>query len=55
MRSDLDARKVLAYAGRPISASTAVGYAAKHMVEQKQIVADAFAEVLYSGEMVLAR
>ncbi len=55
MRSDLDASKLLAYAGRPISASPAVGYAAKHMLEQKQIVADAFAEKLNSGEMVLAR
>ena len=55
LRADIDARRVLAYAGRPISASTAVGYAAKHMVEQKQIVADAFARELNSGEMVLAR
>jgi len=55
LRADLDASKLLAYAGRPISASPAVGYAAKHMLEQKQIVADAFAEKLNSGEMVLAR
>ena len=35
--------KVLAYAGRPISASPAVGYATKHLAEQKQLVEDAFA------------
>ncbi len=55
LRADLDASKVLAYAGRPISASPAVGYAAKHAAEQKQVVADAFAAKLSSGEMVLAR
>ncbi|MEO8847139.1 MAG: 2-oxoglutarate dehydrogenase E1 component, partial [Casimicrobiaceae bacterium] len=55
LRADLAASKLLAYAGRPISASPAVGYAAKHMLEQKQIVADAFAPKLSSGEMVLAR
>jgi 2-oxoglutarate dehydrogenase E1 component len=55
LRADLDASKVLAYAGRPISASPAVGYAAKHAAEQKQVVADAFAVKLSSGEMVLAR
>ena len=38
-----------------ISASPAVGYAAKHAAEQKQVVADAFAAKLSSGEMVLAR
>jgi 2-oxoglutarate dehydrogenase E1 component len=55
LRADLDASKVLFYAGRPISASPAVGYAAKHAAEQKQVVADAFAADLRSGEMVLAR
>ena len=47
--------KVLFYAGRPVSASPAVGYAAKHMAEQKQLIEDAFADKLQSGEMVLAR
>ena len=55
LRADIDARKVLFYAGRPVSASPAVGYAAKHNAEQKQLVQDAFAPVLSSGEMVLAR
>ena len=55
MRSDIDDRRVLAYAGRPVSASPAVGYAAKHNAEQKQLIEDAFALELRSGEMVLAR
>lgn len=55
LRADIDDKKVLAYAGRPVSASTAVGYAAKHNAEQKKLIEDAFAEKLQSGEMVLAR
>ena len=55
MRADIDKKKVLAYAGRPVSASTAVGYAAKHNAEQRQLVEDAFADELKSGEMLLAR
>ena len=35
--------------------ATAVGYAARHMAEQKALIEDAFAEKLQSGEMVLAR
>jgi 2-oxoglutarate dehydrogenase complex dehydrogenase (E1) component-like enzyme len=38
-----------------VSASPAVGYAAKHNAEQKQVVEDAFAAELRSGEMVIAR
>jgi 2-oxoglutarate dehydrogenase E1 component len=55
LRSDLDAKKSLYYAGRPVSASPAVGYAAKHNAEQKQVIEDAFAAELRSGEMVIAR
>ena len=55
LRADIDAKKVLAYAGRAVSASPAVGYAAKHNAEQKTLIEDAFAEKLQSGEMVLAR
>ncbi len=55
MRADIDSTKILAYAGRPVSASTAVGYAAKHNAEQKQLIEDAFADELKSGEMLLAR
>ncbi|MHB8494087.1 MAG: 2-oxoglutarate dehydrogenase E1 component [Casimicrobiaceae bacterium] len=55
MRADIESTKILAYAGRPVSASTAVGYAAKHNAEQKQLIEDAFADELKSGEMLLAR
>jgi 2-oxoglutarate dehydrogenase E1 component len=55
LRADIDAKKVLAYAGRAVSASPAVGYASKHMAEQKQLIEDAFAATLQSGEMVVAR
>ncbi len=54
LRADILDSQVLAYAGRQISASPAVGYAAKHMAEQKQLVEDAFAAKLASGEMVVA-
>ena len=43
LRADIAAKQVLAYAGRPISASPAVGYTAKHHAEQKQLIEDAFA------------
>jgi 2-oxoglutarate dehydrogenase E1 component len=55
LRADIDEKKMLFYAGRPVSASPAVGYAAKHNAEQKQLVEDAFADKLKSGEMVIAR
>jgi 2-oxoglutarate dehydrogenase E1 component len=55
LRADLDASKLLAYAGRRISASPAVGYASKHVAEQKALVEEAFADKLKTGEMVLAR
>jgi 2-oxoglutarate dehydrogenase E1 component len=55
LRSDIDDSKTLYYAGRVVSASPAVGYAAKHNAEQKQLIEDAFADKLRSGEMVIAR
>ena len=55
LRADIDAKKVLAYAGRAVSAAPAVGYAAKHNAEQRKLIEDAFAEKIQSGEMVLAR
>jgi 2-oxoglutarate dehydrogenase E1 component len=55
MRNDIDAAKVLAYAGRPVSASPAVGYAAKHNAEQKQLIEDAFAAKLRAREVLVAR
>ena len=54
LRADILPQQVLAYAGRAISASPAVGYAARHNAEQKQLVEDAFAPQLKSGEMVVA-
>jgi 2-oxoglutarate dehydrogenase E1 component len=54
LRRDMPDNQVLAYAGRPISASTAVGYGSKHNQEQKQLWEDAFAAELASGEMVVA-
>ncbi len=54
LRGDILPQQVLAYAGRAISASPAVGYAAKHNAEQKQLIEDAFADKLQSGEMVVA-
>jgi 2-oxoglutarate dehydrogenase E1 component len=54
LRSDTPGSMVLAYAGRPISASPAVGYAQKHLAEQKQLIEDAFAPELKAGEMVVA-
>jgi 2-oxoglutarate dehydrogenase E1 component len=54
LRADIAERQVLAYAGRPISASPAVGYMSKHLQQQKQVVEDAFAAELGSGEMVTA-
>ena len=54
MRADIGDRQVLAYAGRAISASPAVGYLAKHLEQQKAVVEEAFAATLRSGEMVTA-
>jgi len=54
LRRDMPDNQVLAYAGRAISASTAVGYGSKHNAEQKQLWEDAFAVKLASGEMVVA-
>jgi len=54
LRADALDSQVLAYAGRKVSASPAVGYAAKHNAEQKQLIEDAFAPKLASGEMVVA-
>jgi len=54
LRGDIASSQVLAYAGRPISASPAVGYMSRHLAQQKQLVEDAFAKELASGEMVIA-
>jgi 2-oxoglutarate dehydrogenase E1 component len=52
LRADIADTQLLSYAGRPISASPAVGYLSKHIEQQKQLVEDAFAAELASGEMV---
>ena len=45
-------RKKLLYAGRPVSASPAVGYASWHLKQQKELVESAFGDTLSSGEIV---
>jgi len=52
-RADALPKQVVAYAGRPVSASTAVGYMSKHLERQQQLVADAFAPDLSEGEMLV--
>jgi 2-oxoglutarate dehydrogenase E1 component len=52
-RADALPKQVVAYAGRPVSASTAVGYLSKHLERQQQLVADAFAPKLSEGEMLV--
>jgi len=52
-RADALPNQVVAYAGRPVSASTAVGYMSKHIERQQQLVADAFAPDLSEGEMLV--
>jgi 2-oxoglutarate dehydrogenase E1 component len=54
LRGDIGHEQLLAYAGRPISASPAVGYMSKHLAQQQQLVREAFAAELASGEMVTA-
>jgi 2-oxoglutarate dehydrogenase E1 component len=53
LRADALPDQVVAYAGRPVSASTAVGYMSKHLERQQQLVADAFAPDLSEGEMLV--
>jgi len=53
-RADSLPHQIVAYAGRPVSASTAVGYMAKHLAQQKQLIEDAFAPNLKMGEMLVA-
>ena len=55
LRSDMPADAVLAYAGRRVSASPAVGYMSKHNAQQKKLIEDAFAESISDGEMLIRR
>jgi 2-oxoglutarate dehydrogenase E1 component len=52
-RADALPTQVVAYAGRPVSASTAVGYMSRHLERQKQLIEDAFAPRLSEGEMLI--
>jgi len=52
-RNDMPAKAVLAYAGRPVSASPAVGYLSKHNLQQKALIEDAFGDALADGEMLV--
>jgi 2-oxoglutarate dehydrogenase E1 component len=52
-RADAGPKQVVAYAGRPVSASPAVGYLSKHLAQQKQLIEDAFAPKLSEGEMLV--
>jgi len=55
LRNDMPEAAVLAYAGRRVSASPAVGYMSKHNQQQKQLIEDAFAQTLSGGEMLIRR
>jgi 2-oxoglutarate dehydrogenase E1 component len=46
--------QIVAYAGRPVSASTAVGYMSKHLAQQRQLIEDAFAAKIGMGQMIVA-
>ena len=52
-RADALPNQVVAYAGRPVSASTAVGYMSKHTIQQQQLIEDAFSPQLAMGAMLV--
>jgi 2-oxoglutarate dehydrogenase E1 component len=52
-RADAGPTQVVSYAGRPVSASPAVGYMSKHLAQQKQLIEDAFAPKMSEGEMLV--
>ena len=54
LREDALPKQFVAYAGRPVSASTAVGYMSKHAQQQQQLIEDAFGPDLKMGEMLVA-
>ena len=51
--NDMPASAALAYAGRPVSASPAVGYLSKHNAQQRKLIEDAFGDTLADGEMLV--
>jgi len=52
-RADALPRQAVSYAGRPVSASTAVGYMSKHLAQQKALIEAAFGHDLHEGEMLV--
>jgi 2-oxoglutarate dehydrogenase E1 component len=52
-RADALPKMVVAYAGRPVAATTAVGYMSMHVERQKKLIEDAFASALSDGEMLV--
>jgi 2-oxoglutarate dehydrogenase E1 component len=52
-RADALPKQVVAYAGRPVAATTAVGYMSLHVGRQKKLVEDAFGPALSEGEMLV--
>jgi 2-oxoglutarate dehydrogenase E1 component len=55
LRNDMPAQAILAYAGRKVSASPAVGYTTKHNEQQQALIDDAFADSISGGEMLIQR
>ena len=55
LRADALPNQLVAYAGRPVSASTAVGYMSKHAAQQQQLIEDAFAPKIGTGAMIVAQ
>ena len=55
LQKDSGAKRTLLYAGRPISASPAAGYASKHLAQQKKLIEDAFSDSLGRGELLPMR
>ncbi len=53
LRADALPKQVVAYAGRTVAATTAVGYMSLHVARQKQLIQDAFAPKLSQGEMLV--
>jgi 2-oxoglutarate dehydrogenase E1 component len=51
-RADALPGQSVGYAGRKVSASTAVGYMSKHLAQQQQLVGEAFSAKLSDGERV---
>jgi 2-oxoglutarate dehydrogenase E1 component len=52
-RADALPKQVVSYAGRPVAATTAVGYMSLHLSRQQQLIADAFAPEMREGEMLV--